>query len=70
MACPRVEEGEQGIGYFTTLYLHLFTLLHLRSGLETPHTPQPSLFGFDLTAHPAVFSVGVNAEFDRFVGGG
>jgi hypothetical protein len=33
------EETEEGIGYFTTLYLLLFTTSHLRSGLETPHTP-------------------------------
>ena len=41
-----LEEGEQGIGYFTTLYLHLFTSPYLRSELESPHIPQPSLFGF------------------------
>jgi hypothetical protein len=35
------EETEEGICYSTTLYLHLFTLLHFRSGLETPHTPHP-----------------------------
>lgn len=29
IACSRVEEGEQGIGYFTTLSLQLFTLPHL-----------------------------------------
>jgi hypothetical protein len=70
IACPEVEEVEQGIGYFTTLYLHLFTPPCLRSGLESPHTPQSSLFWFDLTAYPAILGVRVNAEFDGVVGGG
>ena len=36
-----LEETEEGIGYVATLYLLLFTTSHLRSGLETPHTPHP-----------------------------
>jgi hypothetical protein len=29
----------------------------------------PSCFGYDLTAYPVILGVGVNAEFDLFVGG-